>query len=222
MKLVNNRIEQHLDFDNNFAYYLIIENSKEYLKIVQELYNECFLNTESEFVLSENGEILNISKNSLFLYNLLDLDLNNKKIINEINSRVSDIFQSQDFVEDFYRLNQLFISINDKIVDNFDFKVEYNAELSYDKFIKISEFKINSELNFLEKITSYIKIYTELKKTKLIIFVGLSDFLCQSDLELLLKELNYLDLKCLLIESHQKFILNDMGKIIIDKDLCEI
>lgn len=222
MKLINNRFEQCFDFDKFFAYFLIVENSKEYLKVIEELYAENFSNEESDFVLSKNGEILNLSKNCLFLYNYFDLDINNKKIISEINSKILKVFESHDFVEDFSALNQLFININDKISNYFDLKLEYDDEITYDKFIKISGFKLSSESKFIERLLNYIKIYTELKKVKLVIFVGLSEFLSQEELMLFLKELEYLDLKCLLIESHQKYCFDFVGKIIIDKDLCEI
>lgn len=222
MKLVNSRYNQHFDFNNYFAYYLIIENSKEFLKVVEELYGECFASVDSEFTLSENNEILSISKNSLLIYNYFDLDLNNKKITNEINSRISNIFSSQDFVEDFTKLNQLFININDKVVSNFDFELEYDADLTYDKLIKISNYKISEQSTFIDKLIGYIKIYTALKKTKLLVFVGLSDYLSQAELEVFLKELEYLELKCLLVESHQKYNLDFVGKILIDEDLCEL
>lgn len=222
MKLINNRYEQHFDFENSFAWALIVENSKEYLNVVEELYKECFSGYESDFVLSENSEILDLSKNCLMLHNYFDLDINNKKIINEINAKVADFFKEKDFIEDFYKLNQLFISINDKIIDDFDFKLEYDGELTYDRFIKLAGFKISQESEFAERIMSYIKIYTSLKKTRLIVFVGLSDFLSCDELKQFLKELNYLDLKCLLVESHQKYNFDFVKRVIIDDDLCEI
>lgn len=222
MKLINNRYQQHFEFEKSSVWTLIIENSKEYLRVVQELYNECFFGEESDFVLSENSEILELSKNCLFLHNYFDLDLNNKKIISEINSRVADVFKSKDFVEDFYKINQIFVSINDKIVEDFDFKLEYDGELTYDKLIKLAGFKIASESKFAERLMSYIKIYTGLKKTKLIIFVGLSEFLSFEEINQFLKEIAYLDLKCLLIESHQKYSLDFANRVVIDDDLCEI
>lgn len=222
MKLINNRYQQHIDFDNCFAYFLIIENSKEYLKVVEELYNECFSNLESEFVLSENDKIVDISKKCLLLHNFFDLDLNNKKIINEINSRVENVFSENDFVEDFYKLNKLFIDINDKIVDCFDFNLEYDADLTYEKLIKLSSYKLATQTNFAERLMSYIKIYSSLKKAQIIIFVGLSEYLSQKELTSFLKQLEYLDLKCLLIEPYQKYKLDFVEKIIIDEDLCEI
>lgn len=222
MKLVNNRYQQHIDFDKYSVYFLAIENSKEYLKVVEELYAECNGKTESQFVLSDNTEIISIPKNCLLIHNYFDLDINSKKIINEINSKVLNYISTQDFVCDLCDLNKLFININDKIVDNFNLKLEYDAEFTWDKFIKISNYKINEQSKFIDRIMSYIKIYCELKNIKIVIFIGLSLFLSQNELELFIKELNYLELKCLLIEPSLKYDLKDVGRIIIDDDLCEI
>lgn len=222
MKLVNNRYQQHMDFDKYPTYFLIIENSKEYLKTVEELYNECFNNIESDFVLSNNSEILSIQKNSLMLYDYFDLDINNKKIITEINSRVLSFISKQDFVQDFCEINKLIIDINDKIVDNFDFQIEYDSDFSYDKFIKISNYKIESQSKFIDKLMAYVKLYSSLKKIKLVIFVGLSAFLSEQELQTFVKELQYLELKCLMLEPNKKYNFNNTGCIIIDNDLCEI
>lgn len=222
MKLVNNRYQRHLDFDKYSSHFLIIENAKEYLKVVKEMYDEYVHGIESEFVLSDNGKIIDIAKNCLFLHEYFDLDINNKKIISEINSRVSHIFSNLDLAEDFYALNQIFININDKIVDNFDFKLDYDSEMSPDKLIKMANFRVSDQASFAEKLMNYIKIYSNLKKTKLVIFVGISQFLTQDELETFIKQLEYLELKCLLIEPYEKYTTKSAGKIIIDNDLCEI
>lgn len=222
MKLVSNRYQQQIDFDFYPVYFLVIENSQEYLKVVEEFYSECNGNDESQFVLSNNSEIISISKNCLFVHNYFDLDINNKKIINEINNRVEKVLPTNNFVEDFYKLNKLFVEINDKIVDCFDIELEYDTDLTFDKFIKMSSYKIATQSKFVDRLVSYIKMYCALKKTKLIIFVGLSSFLSKNELELFIKELKYLELNCLLIEPSLKYNLENVGRIIIDEDLCEI
>lgn len=222
MKLVNNRYQQHIDFERFNTYFLIVENSQEYLKVVEELYGEFFCNTESTFVLSENSTILNLTKSGLFLYDYFNFDINNKKLVSEVNSRVINYISHQDFVQEFFDLNKLYIDINDKIVENFDFKIEYDTDFSYDKFVKLSNYKIDSQAKFADKLMSYIKLYSSLKNTKLVIFVGLSTFLSQQELSLVLKELEYLEIKCLLVEPCSKYNLNNVGRIIIDEDLCEI
>lgn len=222
MKLINNRYEQHMDFDRFSACFLVLENSHEYLKVVEELRDECIENEDSEFVFSDGLEVLNMSKNCLLFYNYFDFDINNKKIIGEINNRVLDFISKNDYVKDFCEINKMIIDINDKILNNFDFEVEYDDEFSYDKFIKISNYKISTQSKFIDKIMAYIKLYSKLKNIKLVIFIGLSAYLSKEEIQLFIKELEYLELKCLFVEPYQKYKINNVGTIIIDDDLCEI
>ena len=85
MKIINNRYKQVIDFDFFNNYVLAIENSYEYLKVLQEIFNETNGIENSDFVLSDNGETLKFSKAAIFIYDYLNLDINNRKIINEIN-----------------------------------------------------------------------------------------------------------------------------------------
>lgn len=222
MKLINNRYQQHMDFDECPSWFLVVENSHEYLKVVEELRSECAEGEESEFVFSDNSNILSMSKTCLLLYNYFDLDINNKKIVNEINSRVLDFVSKNDFVQDFCEVNKILININDKILENFDLDIEYDDDFSYDKFIKLSSYKISEQSKFVDKVMSYIKLYTKLKNTKLVVFIGLSMYLSKEEIQLFIKELNYLELKCLFVEPYQKYKIENSKIIIIDEDLCEI
>lgn len=222
MKLINNRYQQFFDFDEHPNNVLVIENSKEYLNVLQELYNESVGVEDSDFVLSDDGENLKISKSVLFLYDFLNLDLNSKKITNEIGRRISDILIEEDHSEDFYKINQLLVKINDELTKDFDFEINYDSELDVEKFVKISNYQLNDEANLLEKISSYIKVYCSLKKCQLVIFVGLFELLNEKELKLLIKQMAYNDLKSLFIEPTLKYNIKSLGKIVIDSDLCEI
>lgn len=222
MKLINNRYQQHMDFDERSSWFLIVENSHEYLKVVEELIAECVECKESEFVFSDKSNILNMSKTCLLLYDYFDLDINNKKIIGEINNRILNFVSQNDFVQDFCEVNKMLININDKILDNIDLDIEYDDDFSYDKFIKLSSYRISEQSKFIDKIMAYIKLYTKLKNTKLVVFVGLSTYLSKEEIKLFIKELEYLELMCLFVEPYQKYKIENSGTIIIDDDLCEI
>ena len=96
MKLINNRYQQFFDFDKNPCNLLVVENSKEYFKVLKELHNEINGKEDSDFMLSDNGKTLRLSKVALFIYEFLDLDINNKKIANEICRRVAEILTEKD------------------------------------------------------------------------------------------------------------------------------
>ena len=144
MKIINNRYKQVIDFDFFNNYVLAIENSNEYLKVLQEIFNETNGIENSDFVLSDNGETLKFSKAAIFIYDYLNLDINNRKIINEINAQVLELLKNHDNTEDFFKINQIFIDINDKLLNEFDFKLNYDSELTFEKFIKLSNYTPSS------------------------------------------------------------------------------
>lgn len=222
MKIINNRYKQVIDFDFFNNYVLAIENSNEYLKVLQEIFNETNGIENSEFVLSDNGETLKFSKAAIFIYDYLNLDINNRKIINEINAQVLELLKNHDNTEDFFKINQIFIDINDKLLNEFDFKLNYDSELTFEKFIKLSNYHIDLEANLADRIVSYIKIYSCLKDIKLVIFTGLFEIFSKEEVEKIVKQIEYFDLKCLLIEPYIKYDFKSFGRIVVDADLCEI
>ena len=145
MKLVYSDINKQFDFENSNCYLLVMENSKFFLQIVKELYDEMENNKESNFTLSHNHETLSLSKNALFLYNFLNIDFNNKKIVSEINSKVLKMLTQGDFSIEFNQINQNIIKINDDILQKFDFKIEYDDDFSFDKLIKFSSYKVSGD-----------------------------------------------------------------------------
>ena len=108
------------------------------------------------------------------------------------------------------------------MIQNFDFVVNYDSDMDFEKFIKLSNYQISEEASLLEKLSSYIKIFITLKKCSLVIFAGLFELLSKEEIDLLIKQLAYNEIKCLFVEPTLKYNVDNLGKIIIDKDLCEI
>lgn len=210
-----------MDFQTTNNYLFVIENAREYRKVCLELFDEINGNQNSEFVLSQDANILQMSKEVLLFCDYFSLDINNKKIINEINSRVGNYLQTYDFVEKLCQINKLILEINDEVLDNFDFKISYDEEFGVDKLLKISNYKISESNDFLEKILAYIKIFSSLKPVKLVVFFGLAQFLTKEEINLLAKNIEYLGLAILLVERND-CKLENFQRILIDNDLCEI
>ncbi len=210
-----------MDFQTTNNYLFVIENAREYRKVCLELFDEINGNQNSEFVLSQDANILQMSKEVLLFCDYFSLDINNKKIINEINSRVGNYLQTYDFVEKLCQINKLILEINDEVLDNFDFKISYDEEFGVDKLLKISNYKISESNDFLEKILAYIKIFSSLKPFKLVVFFGLAQFLTKEEINLLAKNIEYLGLAILLVERND-CKLENFQRILIDNDLCEI
>ena len=66
----------------------------------------------------------------------------------------------------------------------------------------------------------YIRTAIELRKTKFFIFISLSMYLEEDEINLLLKNCQLFDISIIDIESQKLDFENFDKKIIIDKDIC--
>ena len=220
MKLVHINISRHIDFDINFCYSLIIENSKEFYRLTNELYQQTN-GEEGNFVLS-NNDILDISKNCLFIYDYYTNLLSSKKVQNILNNKILQIIQDNDFYKEFSQINKILLDINDKIKETINTNIEYNQEFSNENLLKISNYKITQTNSLIDNIINYIDFYTQNTKINTIIFVGAFTVFEQSTIEMLIKQLKYMQLNVLFIDNYQKYKIDNIETIIIDNDLCVI
>jgi len=63
-------------------------------------------------------------------------------------------------------------------------------------------------------------VFLKLKKIKIVIFVGLLSFLTNQELEELITQLKYMEIKVIFLDGIDLNV--KYPKIIIDNDLCEI
>ncbi len=220
MKLVHINISRHIDFDINTCYSLIIENSTEFYKLTNELHNQTN-GEEGNFVLS-NENILDISKNCLFIYDYYSNLLNSKKVLNILNNKILQIIQENDFYKEFSEINKIMLDINDKVKTYLNTNIEYNQEFNYDNLIKISNYKIPQTNILIDNMINYIDFYIQNTKINTVVFVGAFSVFEQNDIELLKKQLKYMQLNVLFIDNYQKYKIKDIETIIIDNDLCVI
>ena len=78
------------------------------------------------------------------------------------------------------------------------------------------------EEDILERLVRYIKTSVNVLKTKLFVFINLRSFLSETQMEQLIRELSYQEVKVLLIENQAKCCMEGVRRYIIDKDGCEI
>ena len=221
MKLVHPDIARQIDFKHQFCYSLIIENSHEFFLKTNELFLQSN-GEEGNFVLSHENQTLNIAKNCLFIFDYYSDLLNNKKTINSINNKVLDILKQDDYIEDFAQLNTIIAKINAQITEQLDYEVSYIENLDFGDFAKLSNYKVSHGHNLLDNILTFLQINCQNQNITMAVFVNLFSFLSQEEIEMLIKQLRYMQLNVLFIDSQQKYKLKDCETIIIDNDLCVI
>lgn len=219
MKIVHVDIARQIDFSVSPNFMLVIENSQEFYRLTQQLFNQ--VNGEDgDFVLSENN-ILNISNHCLFIYDYFGDILNSKKITNTINNKIIATLKENDFIEDFAKLNTLILQINEKIIEKLDYNIKTSSSVEYENFVKLIQFKPMKSQLLVEDIITYITLNLT-KNIDVVIFVSLSSVLSENQINTLLKDINYMQLNVLLIEPFKKYKLDNCETIIIDEDLCVI
>lgn len=221
MKMVHKEIDKQIDFAENPIWRLIIEEPTEFYKLVSEL-NRQMKGEDGCFVLSESGNMLELEKSCLLIYDFYNFSLNNAKTDKLISTHIINIMREMDIIQPLVQMNKSLIEINDKILENIGLPITFEAELTIEKLVKISEFSIEEEQTLLGKILTYIDIMIELKNIKCVVFVGIEQVLSFQDIETLIREMKYKNICLLLIESRESGNSLDIGQIIVDKDLCII
>ena len=220
MKLVHSDFLFQVDFEENDCYSLIIENSKEFYNKTNEFFRQAN-GDDGNFVLSDNFE-MSISKNCLYVYDYYGDFLNSKKTISSINKKVVEILKNNDFLQEFNEINKLIFNINDKVIEELDYNIEYIDNFDFDTFVKLSNYTIKTDVSLLENLIAYIQIYAQNENKKLLVFVNLFTVLEKEEIKLLIKQIRYMQLNILFIDSNQKYKFEDIKTIIIDEDLCII
>lgn len=221
MKIVSQFFQEQIDFEKNFAYSLIIENSNEYYKILRELYSECN-GDDGDIILSDDGKMLSFEKLSVFIYDYFNLICGGAKIDKMLKNEIMEKLNEHDFFEELSKISNIIIEMNDRVLEEIDLPISYNSEFDFNKLVSISNFKIDESIEQIEKVYSLANVFVKLKKIKIVILVGIFDYFDKDKIESLLKQFEYDELYVLMINSKDKYKFQNVKTIIIDEDLCEI
>ena len=199
---------------------IVIENKKVYYDFVSELIRQSEIN-EGDFVLSENNEILDFSKNSRVVSNLFNFELG-KKDISEL-LKYLDVKGNQEFSAEIHEVNKNIGDILDKLLMNESLDI-YQNEFSFMDVLKLA--KINVVFDCVElrhRIVEYIQFLREYCSVKLFVICGIYNFISPSELESLVNELICKGLTVLFVDGFvYPEIKMENNSVVIDSDLCVI
>ena len=222
MKLVHPDIDKHFDFNKNRFYSLVVENSNEFYNLTNDFYIQCNNESGGKWILSKDNTILDISKSILFIYDYFNFDYNSKKIQSLITHEIESIAQANDLYFNIAEINTLISSLNDTICNLSSVPLNTHYDFTLTDLIKLSSYKISTENNFIDSLHSYIDIFQKLKNISLVVFVNLTSYLSDAEIMSLQKQLEYMEINALFIESNNKYTLPLTETVIIDNDLCII
>lgn len=219
MKLANSKFFETLEFECGLQT-LVVENVELLRTIILQLKFQ-INNKIGDFILSDNDEILDISKNILLITDVFEISGLSKQLKNKLQQYVESSYDNDDLYQDIY---QKLIEFGNDLTNSSPYPLCFNQEIS--KFDIIKLLNIQFEHNYsslLEEVIDYIDIFSQIIKTKLFVFVSLRSFLTDEEFNNFMKIMDYKGIRVLLIE---RYLLLDTGTNnnvhIIDKDLCVI
>ena len=223
MKLKINGFENEILFTEENVNILTIKNTKCFSHILQIL-NDKINGLESNeiFLLDENNEEMNMSKEIQMVLDIFNIDYNSKKILNKIyNIIATNIQKNQDF-----EIEKMILNLRNYIIEEINelpFEFVMKNELEITEILKLYNLKIDEEnyTNILEKIEILIDILSTLDIAKILIIPNLKLFLSEEELVELYKYSLYNNVNLLLIERHEENKLKYENCIIIDENFYD-
>jgi CRISPR-associated protein, csn2 family len=224
MKIINNNWQRQIVLEDNLIHTIVFENKKYYRENILELIRQ-HKGYEGSFILSNNNKEVSFDKNSYFISDLFNIDINNKKIITKIYGELL-----KDITDDIAEYNKITSYIREyfeTLVFNNNLDLEYNDEVEVNSLLKLGDFKIQfEESNYLEKLIKFLKVLVELCNIKVIFIVGLYRVFSVEEVKKIYKEVCLNKINIINIESEQQGIkksdcYNELVYI-FDKDNCEI
>ncbi len=199
-------------------YNIEIENLNFYHQLIFSiLYNE-----KNLFSYSENYVENDLEKNILTILNPLDIDANNKKMLNNLYKKIQANFISINEIDDIENINAKILSLLTKLSLNMNLPMNFETELDILKILNLYKFSFQEDIeNYLQKLVIFIKANLEIFSYNFIISFNLLSLLSNLEIENLKKELELLELTLVNINLSNKIKSENIDFITIDKDLCE-
>lgn len=200
---------------------LIIENPKFLREVIKDL---TISEEEKEISIAEEGKPLKFDKDLDVVFNPLKLDFNSKRAMTTLLKLLVKTSVSEEFYLTTNNLKTKIVKYLSDIVDAGDFEFEVSADdFTMDSIAKaVSIHIVGDEDDFVELLTDYISMMTELADIKLFVFVNLRLLLSDNDLKRLHHNLDNHQIDVLLLEGVAHERLDDVPRWLIDKDMCEI
>lgn len=221
MKLVQGKYNLLLPISEDKPSILVIENPDVMTEFVSSLIQQSAGN-EGDFLFVNGEKSLDFQKSVELVIDPFSVDFNNKKVLSSLFSNLSRT--GNDFIEKKSDVLQKSITLLEFLVSKENFiGITYNSDFDWTAFFKMFGVQFENEYeSLLVKLTEYLKLLSSFSKCELIVFVNLSSYLSQNDLNQLLKTALYCKIKVVFIESSDILSFSKAHVCVIDKDQCLI
>ncbi len=220
-KLVYGKYDISMSLEENSVNELIIENPRVLAEMVQELTAQTE-GAEGGFTLSEDGKLLSIEKNLVFIKDPFSVDVNQRKLLVKLYGELEEYTKDVLFLEgeDFFHA---YIRYMDGVCEKSGLFLTYEEQPKAEDIFKLAKLRIDCQAESLvEQIAEYLRVWAELLHQEVFIFLNLKLFLTKDELESLYQECFYRKVQIILIEAVFTEKILQEKIYLIDKDKCII
>lgn len=223
MKLVSRDLPCLIEWKENQIEVLVVESPKFFSEIVCQIRKGCD-GEDTDWILSKEGNPVNMSKKALMIIDPFFMDLNQKKLLNALYSDIENMTLASERV---LQWNE-FVSELEKQIDfltqDVEYSLDYDMEITVRDFLKLMNLRFRPEgETFLEYLSDVIAVFSEVLTIDLFIFVNLFSYLDKEERRQLYEVANYKKVSLLILEAQDRYeYLREEHVVIIDKDLCVI
>ena len=199
MKLVHPILNQPINWNECLIQSFVIENPKMYREFVEELYQQ-MEGSKGNFVLSEDNELLDLSKYAELISDIIKINTDSKKIITGVIKDLTDIAINERHFE----ILELYRRINEEIsniIFSSGIDIVFDDINDISQILKLYNVKPNDEKTTLaERILFYMELCEKYLKKHLFIFFNLHSYFAKEELELLFKNIQYSKYNVFIVE----------------------
>ena len=210
-----------LDDGIDFAEW-IIESPESFSGYVLELSTQIDGN-EGQFVLSDKNKELDLAKKAELIFNPFTVDINERKILNKLYMELSDLSKGEEM---YIKTVELLRSLQEYLLELeqcTEYILEFDQETDMSALLKAVNIHYETrDMDFMERLVQYMKVLAVVVGIKVFMFVNLRSYLTDHQMQEVMKEMKYQNIKGLFIESQQRSCMEGVKQYIIDVDRCEI
>ena len=200
----------------------IIESPESFSGYVLELSTQIDGN-EGQFVLSDKNKELDLAKKAELIFNPFTVDINERKILNKLYMELSDLSKEEEMyiktVELLRHLQEYMLELEQCT----EYILEFDQETDMSALLKAVNIHYETrDMDFMERLVQYMKVLAVVVGIKVFMFVNLRSYLTDHQMQEVMKEMKYQNIKGLFIESQQRSCMEGVKQYIIDVDRCEI
>lgn len=174
---------------------------------------------DTVFEITKTGNIEMIKKRG----DPFQIEINGRKILNKLYAELDQLSKSELMYVKTLELTGKIQEYLLELEQNTEYVLEFDMDLDMPALFKSVGIRYEvQETDFFEQIIRYIKIAVNVLATKVFVFINLRSYLTDLQMQELIKEISYQDVKGLFIENHERSCMEGGMRYIIDRDGCEI